>query len=255
MVNRMQMLWALILQQASHAAVPQPDSLKDIAGIAKDLSSALQSLATIIALFLGGLWTFRAFVKGRGNYPRAKIEHLISHRRLPNQTWLLIVDVFVENIGSVAIPLLATDTWVQRILPLPDAVQSRIDADHDPFDSGQDEGAWELLGPIHERRFPKHDYIVDCGERDQFRHNFHLPESTQTIQVYTYLKPTKGGLGWKLKTTYEINVHAEPAHLAEKSGSEEYQRMNHVYNNSSPQMFPGDPKQPPDPPPPPEPSR
>src|ERR1035437_10352507 len=81
------MLWALLMQ-TTKAAASQPDGLKEIAGIAKDLTGALQSVATIIALFIGGLWTFRAFVKGRGNYPRAKLEHLISHRRLPNRTSL-----------------------------------------------------------------------------------------------------------------------------------------------------------------------
>jgi hypothetical protein len=241
------MLWALLLQ-TTKAAASQPDGLKEIAGIAKDLTGALQSVATIIALFIGGLWTFRAFVKGRGNYPRAKLEHLISHRRLPNRTSLLIVDISVENIGPVAIPLRSADTWVQQILPLPSAVQSRIDEGHDFLEGDKHEGAWKLLGTIHKREFVKHDYVVDCGERDQYRHNFLLPESVQTIQVYTYLQPAKGGSGWKLKTTYDVNGHSETARPVEETSRKEDVMMTHVHEKPSPQP-PPNPKQPPDPPP------
>ena len=90
------LLWAIFLQ-ANQVVSQQSASLKYNVAIVKDVAVALQSLATVIALLVGGFWTFRAFVKTRGKHPRAKIEHQVSFRLLPDDSHLLILDVFVEN--------------------------------------------------------------------------------------------------------------------------------------------------------------
>jgi hypothetical protein len=200
----MQLLLAILLQ-AKQSIPPLPSTLKDIIGMAKDLTAAVQSLATVVALALGGIWTFRTFIKGRGSHPRAHIEHLVSHRILPDLSQLLILDVFIENVGQVAIALRSAETWVQQVLPLPGCVQSRIIRGDDLVEAGKNEGTWSLLGTVHQQKFEKGKYIIDSGERDQFRHNFLLPADVQTIQIYTYFEPVIGVVGWKLKTTYDLS--------------------------------------------------
>jgi hypothetical protein len=196
-------VFQVILLQASQKA-PLFSNLKDVAGITKDVTGALQSVATVVALIVGGIWTFRAFVKKREDQPRAKIEHSASHRMLPNNQYLLVLDVFIENVGEVAICLGRSETWLQQIVPLPYNVRCLIENGEDAVPEGQSEAPWTLLGSVHENKYTKNNCIIDAHEREQFRHNFLFDSDVQTIQIYTYLEPTSGSLGWKLKTTYDF---------------------------------------------------
>jgi len=189
---------------------PQAVNLKNAAETLKDATAALQSIATVIALIVGGIWTFRAFVKTREHQPRAKIEHVVSHRILPNKQYLLVLDVFVENVGQVAIRLRSSKTWLQQIVPLPHNVQCLADNGQDIAPQGESEAKWTLLGRVHEKKYELGQYVIDSGERDQFRHNFNFSSDVQTIQIYTYLETPEGSPGWKLKTTYDF-PSPEPA--------------------------------------------
>lgn len=207
---------ALLFQSAP----PPPASgaaTADLIAIAGDAAAALESLATVAALIIGGIWTFRAFIRGRGNHPRAAIEHQAAHRLLPNGAQLLILDVFIANAGQASVQLRKAETWVQQILPLPAHVQSRIAAGQDIAEDGKNEGDWNLLGTVHEQHFPEGEYVIDPGERDQFRHNFLLPPHVRTIQIYTYLEPVTEGIGWKLKTTYDLTDQARMIAVTEQA--------------------------------------
>jgi hypothetical protein len=46
----------------------------------QQLAQALQSAAAVAALFIGGLWTYRLFVKNRLGKPSAKISHQVTVR-------------------------------------------------------------------------------------------------------------------------------------------------------------------------------
>jgi len=209
---KMQFFVAILLQLPR-----QPPSLKEMAGVVKDAAAALESVVTVVAIVVGGIWTYRAFIRSRGNHPRAKIEHQVSFRGLPNGSQLLILDVFIENVGQIPISLRGADTWVQQILPLPADVQARIDNGLDVVAEGMTEARWTLLGEVHEQEYAENLYVIDAAERDQFRHNFTLGPEVHTVQVYTYLKPTGMGPGWKLKSTYDIPRSAEQSRPDEKA--------------------------------------
>jgi len=246
-------VFAVILLQASQKATQFPN-LKDVAGIAKDVTGALQSVATVVALIVGGYWTYRKFVKNREDQPRANIEHSASHRMLPNNQYLLVLDVFIENVGEVAICLDRSQTWLQQIVPLPCDVRCRIENGQDAVPEGQSEALWALLGTVHENKYTKDNCIIDAHERDQFRHNFIFDSDVQTIQIYTYLQSASGSLGWKLKTTYDFSRSDTPdADNISVTGelSMKCLGVRPGLDNRQPGEPGGPfPKQPPDPPPP-----
>jgi hypothetical protein len=175
---------------------------KDAASVLKDTMDALESAAKIVAIIVGGFWTYRAFVRSRGYQPRAALTHQISHRTLSDGRRLLVVDVFLENLGEVAIRLRMAQTWVQQIVPLPPDLDGRQDI----VEADKTEANWPLLDKIHKQEFPSNKYIIDPKERDQFRHNFVFGSEIKTIQVYTYFQHDRGGIGWKLKSTYELDL-------------------------------------------------
>ena len=59
------------------------------------------SRVTIVALFVGGWWTWRAFVRGRQGYPRCDITLHARHRALEDGSTLLHVEATRRNHGSV----------------------------------------------------------------------------------------------------------------------------------------------------------
>jgi hypothetical protein len=46
----------------------------------KMITSSIQSIVTIFAIIIGGIWTYRSFIKKREGIPKVILEHKISHR-------------------------------------------------------------------------------------------------------------------------------------------------------------------------------
>jgi len=139
------------------------------------------------------------------------ITHQISHRTLGDGRLLLVVDVFLENLGEVSIALREAQTWVQQMVPLPPELAAEIEI----VKHGATEAEWPHLDKVHNQDFKAKDYVIDPKERDQFRHNFIFGSDVKTMQVYTYLEPQRGGIGWKLKSTYDIDP-GQPGSLSAK---------------------------------------
>ena len=70
-----------------------------------ELAQAIQALATVAALIIGGIWTYQLFVLQRLAYPHLKIEHSVSDISFPDNRILLVVDVTHVNSGNVRIAL------------------------------------------------------------------------------------------------------------------------------------------------------
>ena len=186
------------------------------ASLLKDTLETIESAAKIAAIIIGGIWTYRAFVRSRGYQPRAALTHQISHRTLDDGRRLLVVDVLLENLGEVSIILREAETWVQQMVPLPPA----LDGKKDIVEDDRTEANWPYLDKIHKQDFPHNEYIIDPKERDQFRHNFIFGCEVKTIQVYTCLLPQRSGIGWKLKSTYDIEP-GQPGSLNDSKQSVE----------------------------------
>lgn len=230
---------AAILEQGH----PQADSaLKDFLG-------NLESLVKIVAVIAGGIWTYQAFIRSRGYRPRATLTHQISHRALDDQNRLLIVDVFLENAGEISIRLKKAETWVQQLVPLPPSVRASAAGAKGLAQPDGNEAAWPLLDRIHSQDLDHKKYVINPKECDQFRHNFAISVEVKTVQVYTYLEPIDGGIGWKLKTTYDMD--ASPVAVVDSKPELSLEAKVSTVTNKAPseKKHPSE-QQPPDPPPP-----
>lgn len=186
-------------------AAPNPTSTKDRIDI-------LQSITTIIAVIIGGFWTYDVFIKERRNVPHANIEHRISHLTLAKNAHLLRVGIELSNAGGSMMGISQSIVRVQQILPQvscagdPCAVnQLKIAATE--IDRKEDRFAWPLIA---ERNVTTR-IEIEPGEKQSLDYEFVVPATTKAVRVYTYFKNDQKSkksheMGWYTSSFYEFST-------------------------------------------------
>ena len=162
--------------------------------------------ATVIALIVGGAWTYWLFVQNRQKYPRATIGHRIRHWRLGEGRILLHVDVTMRNTGNVLISIVESRTTVQQVLPVSEAIGQTIRDGGDLIQEGQSDVEWPTIGNI-QLQYPKDECEIEPSESQGIEHDFILGDDVRTVQVYSYVmneKKRRKKLSWDLTTLYDI---------------------------------------------------
>jgi hypothetical protein len=173
----------------------------------KAIASIIQAVVTSGGIVVGGVWTYRLFVKKRQKYPRASVRHDISHRKLGGGHVLLNVRATISNAGEVLLSLESAETRVQQILPLGATLLDDIREGKDLVPAGETEVPWpSLFNRKSERK--KGEFQIEPGESDSIQYDFVLPERVRTVEVYTYLKNEavhKRNIGWSVTTIYDLS--------------------------------------------------
>jgi hypothetical protein len=63
----------------------------------KDYATGAQSIATVVALFLGGWWTYLKFFKFREGKPKIDLTLDVIFVRRQGAQWIITVEALVEN--------------------------------------------------------------------------------------------------------------------------------------------------------------
>ncbi len=173
----------------------------------KDAMEALSAFFTVVAIVVGGTWTYLLFVRGRQKYPRATLEHNVMHKHINEHKVLLRVTLTVSNQSDVLLSLVSGFTRVQRMLPWPPEFLDAIEEGKDPVEAGETEVEWPLL---QERflTFAESGREIEPGEPDEFHFDFEINGSVETVLVYTYIKNEKKrgrDIGWGLTTVYDLS--------------------------------------------------
>lgn len=162
--------------------------------------------ATVIALIVGGAWTYWLFVQNRQKYPRATIRHRIRHWRIGEGKMLLRVDVQIRNSGKVLISLVESRTTVQQVLPLADDIRSKMRIGGDLIEDGDSEVAWPTIGEL-EVQYERDQCEIEPSETQGIEYDFIVDDDVGTVQVYSYVmneKKRRKKLSWDLTTLYDI---------------------------------------------------
>ena len=155
---------------------------------------------------MGGAWTVGLFWNRRGRYPRASVEHLVTHKPLGGGKRLLHVGVRVCNIGEVLIVVERSETRIQRVLPVPTEVADSIKRGRDPVQEGETEVEWPPVGS-HDKVYGKGDCEIEPDESQDINHDFIVDTEVQTVVVYSYVmneKKRDRTLTWNLTTLYDL---------------------------------------------------
>ncbi len=173
----------------------------------------IKDIFTVLAIIVGGIWTWMLFSTYRESYPRLSIEHRITHRRLSNEQILLIVDANTSNIGKRAVKPLVGWFEVDQILAL---TKEQLDK----LKVGELHPLWpQVIPPTwfigldlrSERR-------LEPGESETQHQEVIVNSSLKAVRVYTFFaeKPTgapggqmppreaAGSFGWDRYSVYDL---------------------------------------------------
>jgi hypothetical protein len=173
----------------------------------KNLSAALQSLATITAMSIGGVWTYFLFVKNRQRFPKANIDQTIDVVDLPSEKLLVHVSARVSNTGKVLVSINSAKTRIQRIVPVEPHIRELIDAGSDPVPAGKHEVPWPMIGK-REWTFHDGEAEIEPGEAEILDSEYIINNDTETIVVYTYIKnhsKREKEIGWSKTSICNLN--------------------------------------------------
>lgn len=172
----------------------------------KDSANILQSIFTVIALIISGTWGYWLFVQNRQRYPRATIEHQITHRPISDDKLLLHVVLNVHNIGNILLSIISIKTRVHQVFPPSTEILEKIKKGESPLIEGYSEIGWHLLDK-QEFNFEKGIYEIEPGEKHEFNHDFILDADIETLEVYSYIKNEKKldrEIGWDSTIMYDL---------------------------------------------------
>ena len=185
----------------------------------KDRIGSFQSLITILAIVVGGFWTYRAFIEQRQSHPRLKIEHKIEHWPVSNDQVLLSVNEILTNTGPVMVDLRGGTIRVIQVLPLPQSVARGLPSvQSEPTRSKAeasiyDPNVWQLLVDSP-RNWKPNSVLIEPGESDMVPNEFIIPASIQVVAVYSYISnPENANLGWNELTYWDLKKAPETSVL------------------------------------------
>lgn len=173
----------------------------------KNLVDILQSLATILAIVVSGVWGYWLFVQNRQRYPRARLQHDVICHDLPGGEHLVHIVVTVQNLGNILIRLESGETRLQQVKPFPSRFIEAVRQRQDPVEPGQTEiDYWPMLD-CHELSLPKGAWEIEPGESQEIHHDFLVAGEVQVISLYTFInnlsKPRRQ-IAWDLTTFHTL---------------------------------------------------
>ena len=182
----------------------------DLAAL-KDFIGALGALLTIVAIIVGGIWSYLLFIRTRQHYPRANLIHHIVHKSITKDKTLLHVAATISNAGDILLQLASGETRVQQVTPSPPDILKVIRQDQDPVARGQTEIEWPLIGH-RQAQWSKGQFEIEPGESDTFACDFIVDADVESVSVYSYFKneeKRERELGWSVTTHYDLKKEEE----------------------------------------------
>lgn len=180
----------------------------------KDWVDIAQSVVTIVAVIVGGLWTYDVFIKERHDYPHANVEQKITHLTLPDKENLLRVGLDLTNTGNSLMAIDQSIVRVQQILPLASCAAEPCAASQMKealanVDRNEDRFTWPLIAERNMTFKPSAE--IEPGEKQSFDFEFVTPSNVRAVRIYTYFRneqKSKRGteIGWTASSYYDFSA-------------------------------------------------
>ncbi len=182
------------------------DLIKNVLDIVGDIFGICVAWATSIAIIVAGVWSYLRFVQNRQRYPRANVEHCISHRPFAQDKVLLHVVVIITNVGEILLSLITLETRIQQVLPISGQVLDVVANGRSPVPEGKTEVDWPPVDS-HKLCLEGETCEVEPAESQEFHHDFVVGAEIRTVAVYTHImneKKRARELGWEATTLYDL---------------------------------------------------
>ncbi len=180
----------------------------------KEKVETLKASIGIVAILVGGFWTYYHFLMERRNFPHANIEQRISHIALSESINLVRLDTELTNTGNARLISGKSIVRIQQILPIPLCGENESCARDQVNDSlkekrnQHDRFSWQLVAQRETIFNPALE--IEPNEKDVIDFEFAVPSSIKVLRVSSYFrndKKTKGDkneIGWSVSTYYDF---------------------------------------------------
>jgi hypothetical protein len=203
----------------------------------KNWFESTQAVATVVAIVLGGIWTYRLFIAQRQGFAHANFEEKISSVALTDQVRLVQVILKLENIGHSLIKVTDATVKIQQVLPIRGCDPSELCAArelNEALDSrgrSDDRFDWPVIAERDEKTLQP----IEPGEKALLDFEFAVPASVEVARVYGFIQndelteKRQTPVGWNdvriydLRSSSEVtrdgNENSAPAHSRRHAGS------------------------------------
>jgi hypothetical protein len=159
---------------------------------ANHLFSSIQSIATTLAIIVGGGWAYYEFWYKRETYPKLEVTHNVSFMRISEEECLVMTRIGVKNAGSTLINLDNYKTWLQRVYPLDKQIENKVKDGTDIVDAKRGHVIWPL---ISERTGDQ--VILEPGEGDTVYQDFLASTPLEIVRLSTHFPKEDGQGVWQ----------------------------------------------------------
>jgi hypothetical protein len=174
----------------------------------KTFAETGQAAATIVALIVGGAWTYILFIRKRQRFPRATLDHVVTVTELSPEFLLVHLDVRIQNVGEVLLELRYSDIQLRRIIPLDAEVAETLREGKDPVQDGNSEVDWPGIGR-RECNWEKNPREIEPGEYDRVHYDFVIGSSVAVLSAYSYFRNVakkNREIGWNCTTLHNTST-------------------------------------------------
>lgn len=192
-----------------------------IANIAevKDASDIVANAATAMAIVIGAGWAYWRFLRERTRWPRAALTLEFDPYRLDDSTNLLGVKLLVTNEGRGLMRITELRFDLYQVRPLEQEMRAKISADCAHLEK-RIEAEWPSLQQ-RVRTWEKGERPeLEPEECDEFRVDFFVDRSVETVFLYAYLENVKKRkfrrrvLGWTVTAYRDMTEPPKRGRLA-----------------------------------------
>ena len=181
----------------------------------KEIIQLVQSVATIIALLIAGLWALYLYSDQRQSSPRMNIEHAIeSHLLTPEHRHVHLL-VTHENRGTTLLKLHSGDVRLQQIRPLAPSISEKLlngknlNRDKEFF----------VRWPMVCRYVLNLEHELEPEESQEISLEFIISSAIKTLRIYSYFpNEEKQGIGWEKVTIHNL-YRGNDATAVEEAGA------------------------------------
>jgi hypothetical protein len=159
-----------------------------------------QDAATIVAIIVGGIWTYMLFVRRRSMYPKLRLTHTVYTRDIDAERRFLRVTLTFENQSNVLVKIREITSRILQLEPWPDDIISP------GLELGHDHASYEWPH-IDYRDIEPQKVEIEPGELDEYCFDYVIDREIKAVIVYSWVKNLrKRRIGWQLSTPHNLDT-------------------------------------------------
>ena len=173
--------------------------------------SIIQKFVTIVAIIIGGLWTYNMFIMHRESFPKADISYDIEEVKLSDEYILIQVYIRVKNTGNTVLRLLEGNVRLLDISFPHRKIETEINDLKENEARTDPDFSWRTIQYVM-MKWDKGMIEIEPGSTDQLDFEFIIKPKYKVIKIYSWFtnlekKVVNRWIGWRGSEIYKIKSY------------------------------------------------